>query len=155
MKSEYATTEDISILTELRLAYLAADFGEVGEELKAAVRRDLPPYFERHLNSDIFGYLMREGDDVAACAFLLVVEKPHSPLFPTGKIGIVMNVYTRPDCRHRGYARSLIQQLLADAKAKGLSFVELQATAAGYPLYKSLGFADEESRYRNMIYPIA
>lgn len=150
MKIEYATEQDIEKLTELRLAYLYADFGEPGEELVSAARRDLPAYFEKHLNRDIFGYLIREGEEVAACAFLLVVEKPLSPLFATGKIGIVMNVYTHPDHRRKGYARSVIEKLLADAKEKNLSSVELQATAAGYPLYKSVGFKDEGSRYRNM-----
>ncbi len=150
MKIEYATARDIEKLTELRLSYLYADFGELGDDMISAARRVLPEYFKNHLNRDIFCYLMREGEEVAACAFLLVVEKPLSPLFATGKIGIVMNVYTHPDHRRKGYARSVIEKLLADAREKNLSSVELQATAAGYPLYKSVGFKDEEGRYRNM-----
>lgn len=49
------------------------------------------------------------------------VEKPMSPAFMNGKTGTVLNVYTKPQCRHHGYS-----------------------------LYKSIGVADSVSRYHQM-----
>lgn len=147
---EYAKTADIVSLTELRLAYLEEDHGRMSEDEVEIIRRDLPDYFRRNLNQNLFCYLVREREEIAACAFLLVVEKPMSPSFITGKTGTVLNVYTRPPHRHKGYARQIMEKLLADAAAKNLSVVDLKSTEAGYPLYQSVGFVDDVSEYHLM-----
>lgn len=150
MTVENAQMTDIALLTELRLAYLEEDSGKLSKEDIRKIRRDLPGYFEKNLNENIFCYLIRHEDEIAACAFLLVVEKPMSPAFITGKTGTVLNVYTNPAYRHRGYAKEIMKKLLSDAGNKNLSVVELKSTEAGYGLYKSLGFTDETPRYHPM-----
>ena len=95
-------------------------------------------------------YVARDGEDIVSCAFLLIVEKPMSPSFITGKTGTVLNVYTKPDYRKKGYAKKLITTMLEDAKSEGLSIIELKATKDGYSLYKSVGFEDVVAKYHNM-----
>ena len=73
-----------------------------------------------------------------------------SPMFITGRTGTVLNVYTKPICRHKGYATAIMQMLLQDAVKMNLSSVELKATDAGYNLYKSVGFTDDVSKYHCM-----
>jgi len=150
MNVEMAENKDITSLTELRIAYIKEDHGELIEDDAAKIRKDLPVYFEKNLNKNIFCYLIREKGEVVACAFLLVVEKPLSPVFMTGKTGTVLNVYTIPAYRRKGYAKRIMEKLLLDAVEKNLSSVELKATDAGYHLYKSIGFAEETSNYRFM-----
>ena len=150
MTFERATADDIRELTALRIAYLQEDSGEMDAETLRAVEAGLPDYFARHLNGDLAAYVARADGKVAACAFLLVVEKPMSPAFITGRTGTVLNVYTRPEYRRKGCAKRLMRLLLRDASDMDLSFVELKATADGYGLYKSLGFADEVSKYHSM-----
>lgn len=150
MVFEKADIDDIRELTELRIAYLEEDGGAIDDEALQAIRRDLPGYFERHLNNDLTAYAARDGQEIAACAFLLVVEKPMSPAFITGKTGTVLNVYTKPDHRRKGYAKHLMKMLLKDAADKDLSTVELKATDDGYALYKSLGFEDMVTKYHLM-----
>lgn len=147
---ENAKIEDIDLLTELRLAYLEEDHGKLCEEDIKIIRRDLPDYFKKNLNQNIFCYLMRDKEKIVACAFLLVVEKPISPAFITGKTGTVLNVYTNPAYRHKGYAKMVMNKLLSDAVEKNLSVVELKSTEEGYHLYKSIGFTDEVSKYHSM-----
>lgn len=149
-KIEYAKATDITALTELRLAYLEEDHGRLSEDEIGIIRRDLPDYLKRNLNQNLFCYLVKEQEEIVACAFLLVVEKPMSPSFITGKTGTVLNVYTKPSCRHRGYARQIMEKLLADAVAKNLSVVDLKATEDGYRLYQSVGFVDDVSAYHLM-----
>lgn len=96
MTVEHAETADIALLTELRLAYLKEDYGELSGDDIEKIRRDLPGYFEKNLNRNIFCYLIRNKGEAAACAFLLIVEKPMSPAFLTGRTGTVLNVYTKP-----------------------------------------------------------
>lgn len=147
---ENAEIGDIDSLTDLRIAYLKEDYGKLEEEDILKIRRDLPDYFKKNLNENIFCYLIRDEESVIACAFLLVVEKPMSPAFITGKTGTALNVYTNPVYRHRGYAKKIMNKLLSDAKEKDLSVVELKSTEDGYHLYKSVGFTDDVSKYHVM-----
>lgn len=150
MTFEKATADDIAELVSLRIAYLEEDSGNLDKDILLSIASDLHDYFAKHLNNDIFVYVARNQQGIVACAFLLVIEKPMSPAFITGKTGTVLNVYTRPEYRHKGYARRLMKMLLDDAAAKNLSNIELKATDAGYDLYKSLGFKDEVSKYHLM-----
>lgn len=150
MTFEKATIDDIKELTALRIAYLQEDGGDMDREVLRTIAADLPNYFAGHLNDDIMAYVARTEEEVVSCALLLVAEKPMSPAFITGKTGTVLNVYTRPEYRHKGCANRLMNMLLTDASNMNLSFVELKATEDGYGLYKSLGFEDERSRYHSM-----
>lgn len=145
-----ATIEDIGVLTDLRIAYLNEDLGVISNENLELMQASLPSYYEKHLNKDLMAYVARDEMDIVSCAFLLIVEKPMSPSFITGKTGAVLNVYTKPDYRKKGYAKKLITTMLEDAKAEGLSIIELKATEDGYSLYKSVGFEDVVARYHNM-----
>ena len=150
MYVERANAADTEELVELRVAYLTEDNGTLDEDDEVAIRAGLPGYFSAHLGQDLHAYVAREGGRIASCAVLIVVEKPMSPAFLSGRTGIVLNVYTRPECRRKGYAGQVMEALLADARELDLSVVELQATDDGYPLYLSVGFSDDKSKYHRM-----
>ena len=145
---EKATIKDINGLTDLRLAYLQEDLGVITD--KELIQESLPGYYEKHLNKDLMVYVARDDEDIVACAFLLIVEKPMSPSFITGKTGTVLNVYTKPEYRNKGYAKKLMTMMLEDATAQDVSVIELKSTEDGYLLYKSVGFEDVVVKYHNM-----
>ena len=146
MTFEKATAQDTGMLTELRIAYLQEDLGEI----EAADLKLMPGYYEKHLNKDLMVYVARNEKDIVSCAFLLIVEKPMSPSFITGKTGTVLNVYTKPEYRKKGYAKKLMNMMLEDAKAENVSIIEFKATEDGYSLYRSVGFDDVAAKYHNM-----
>lgn len=151
MKFKKATIKDIEQLTELRVAYIQEDLGNVDEEDLETMRRALPEYYSKHLNNDLHVYTARNDDgEIVACAFLLIVEKPASPAFITGKTGTVLNVYTKPECRHKGYVKRLMEMMLEDAAKEKVSVIELKSTDEGYRLYQSVGFEDVVSKYHVM-----
>ncbi len=150
MYVEKAGKGDIEALVAMRVGYLDEDNGGLDAQDLAAIKRDLPGYFQAHLGRDLFAYVIRDAQTIVSCAFLLIVEKPMSPSFINGRTGTVLNVYTCPARRRRGYARKIMEELLSDAKRMDISVIELKATEDGYPLYRSLGFADDASRYRVM-----
>ena len=150
MNVQKATDADIDVLVDLRIEYLKEDNGFLDENDAEVIRKNLPDYFIRYIGRNLYCYVIRNENDIAACAFLLVVEKPMSPAFINGKTGMVLNVYTRPSCRHRGYAREIMDELIADAKKMELSRIELKSTVAGHSLYQSVGFKDDDSHYHLM-----
>ena len=150
MKVGKAGIDDIEALVKMRLDYLCEDYGSLNASDIIAIRRNLPDYYRAHINKDLFIYVVREKQSIVSSAFLLVAEKPMSPAFINGKTGTVLNVYTCPDYRHRGYARMIIETLLEEAKKLQLSVVDLKSTDDGYYLYKSVGFADDNSKYHLM-----
>ena len=145
---EKATIKDINGLTDLRLAYLQEDLGVITD--KELIQESLPGYYEKHLKKDLMVYVARDEEDIVSCAFLLIVEKPMSPSFITGKTGTALNVYTKPEYRNKGYAKKLMTMMLEDATAQDVSVIELKSTEDGYLLYKSVGFEDVVVKYHNM-----
>ena len=150
MNVERAGVDDIDALVKLRLDYLCEDQGSLSEDDRTVIRRDLPGYFQAHLDKDLFVYVIREDHVIVSCAFLLIIEKPMSPSFINGKTGIVLNVYTCPSARRKGYAGAVMRTMISDAKEKNLSVIELKSTEDGYRLYRSVGFTDDCSKYHMM-----
>ncbi len=144
MEFRKAERKDIPQLVNIRKAYLLHEFEHL-EDLPELEER-LAAYFERHIDGDFTAYIAIDNGEIVSSAFLLVVEKPCSPDFPTGRTGTVLNVYTKPQYRRQKAASTLMEMLLIDAKLMKLDFVELKATADGRPMYKKLGFKDEKSR---------
>lgn len=154
MVFEKAVSYDIPELVKLRIRYLLEDNGEIDQSVLAEITDNLPGYFQRHLNEDLFVYVCRDWGVIVSCCFLCITEKPSNPSFISGRTGTVMNVYTEPEYREMGLARRLMKMLLDEAVNMKLDFVELKATESGYKMYKSLGFEDTVSRYHNMKYMI-
>ena len=143
-----ASLGDVAELVDLRIGYLTADFGEMTQEQRDELARELPAYFELHLDYDLLAFVAREeGGPIVCCAWLLLVTKPPSPRFPHGQTGTLFNVYTKPEHRRRGLAREVMLRLIDAARALNLDVLELHATEDGYPLYQSLGFADDSTTH--------
>lgn len=56
-----------------------------------------------------------------------------------------MNMYTKPEYRGYGIARSLLEECIADCKSLGARRIWLHSSQDGYPLYKKMGFIDKDS----------
>ncbi|MET9293245.1 GNAT family N-acetyltransferase [Streptomyces sp. NPDC003077] len=79
---------------------------------------------------------------LAACAVGRVEQRLAAPGHPSGRFGFVFSVCTDPRYRGRGYARATTRALLDWFAARGVSRVDLHATADAEPLYRSLGFTE-------------
>jgi GNAT superfamily N-acetyltransferase len=77
---------------------------------------------------------------LAACAIGVIEERLGGPANPSGRYGHVFNVATDPGYRRRGYSRACMAAVLDWYRERGVRKVDLKATEAGEPLYRSLGF---------------
>ncbi len=138
------------VLTELRIEYLRDDCGVLEAEQERYICVQLEDYFARELGRNFFAVLGECGGEAISAAYLAVGEKPANPAFITGKVGTIMNVYTKPQYRRRGLATKALKLLIDRARKENLSKIELSATEMGCPLYEKLGFEERRSQYTQM-----
>ena len=135
-----ATAADIEALVALRFAFLE-EFRHIGGDTKTRLDPEIRGYFTRHLGKPDFVALLGEVDgQPAGTVFLTICEGPPNDQYPNGLIGYVFNMYTQPALRGRGYAKTLMGYLIADARRLGVTAINLNASSAGRPLYETLGF---------------
>ena len=61
-----------------------------------------------------------------------------------------MNVYTKEEYRRQGIAGQMMNILLEDARVRGVTYADLDATDMGKPLYETLGFSPSDE-YMSLI----
>lgn len=149
-----ATISDTEQLVQLRIDYMIDDFGHVTEQEEKCMREQLPDYYARHLGKELIVFTARDGEQIVGTAYLLIIEKPASPLLENGLDGEVLSVFTKKDYRGRGICTTLMEDLVAYAVDNGLCRVDLMATDEGYPVYRKVGFTDKTQKYTDMRYKI-
>lgn len=69
----------------------------------------------------------------------------------TGKLGLLINVYTEPEWRRRGVALLLMQRAIDWSREQQIDRLILHASDAGRPLYAKMGFVPtNEMRLENL-----
>lgn len=135
-----ATVADLDLLVQLRLEYIRADLAELGEPEEAVISGQLRTWIPASLGTRFFAVLAFVDGTPASVAMLAVNEYPANPRFPNGRVGTVLNVWTRPAHRRQGLATALLRDVVELGERSGLSKLELLSSKAGQPLYTALGF---------------
>ena len=147
----YADERDIPALVQIRLDYLADDFRPLTDAEKQSFTKKLAAYYGKHLGVDFFAVLACMGADVVTSAFLVIDERPVNLYFPNGRIGTVLNVYTKQDWRKQGLASGVMKELLNLAREKQVSRLSLISSEMGKKLYENLGFQVDDVDYTHMV----
>ena len=134
---------DVETLVQLRLEMRrereTAPLTVPEEEFALLLRK----YFTSALKEGTFvSFIAWDGEGAAACSGLSVMALPPSYGDLSGKKGYITNMYTRTEYRGQGIARRLLDELKRYALEVGCSTLELNASDAGYPVYKKYGFSD-------------
>lgn len=141
-----AGCEDVSLLVELRKTVLIAANGLAKETDLSHIDAACEAYFadgEKHTT-----FLALDGDKVVGVGSVDYHTEMPTVSNPTGKCAFLMNIYTAPEYRHRGIASQVVQLLIEDAREKGVGSMMLEATAAGAPMYRRLGFEEAKGYMR-------
>ena len=136
-----AGTEDIDLLVETRIEVLrAANRLSDDTDMKQVEEQSRLYYQEALKNGTHTAVLVFDGDRFAGAggvSYYRVMPTYHNP---GGRKAYIMNMYTRPEYRRKGIAYHTLDLLVADAREKGITFISLEATAQGRPLYAKYGF---------------
>lgn len=138
-----ATIDDLEILTETRIEVLRAA-NQLNEtvDMSEVKKKSYEYYKEALKNNTHTAYLVyyeKEFVGAGGISYFQVMPTYHNP---TGRKAYIMNMYTKPEHRRKGIAFKTLDLLVADAKAKGISAISLEATNMGKPLYEKYGFVN-------------
>jgi len=145
------TENDKEIFLNMRMAYIWDSFDDVAQNQADEIASHLRIYFDEHINKDDFIAIVCEISGIpVSIAFLIISNKPANPGFVDGRVGTVMNVYTVPEYRGKGFATMILKDLISEAKERKLGLINLLSTDQGYDIYKRLGFEDDEDKAMEM-----
>ncbi len=139
MKIREATAADLDIIIHQRLA-MFRDMGYDERQL-APVAEAARQYYAAALpRGGYHGWLAEEDGKVVAGAGVVISDWPGHPRAPQPRRAMILNVYTEPEHRHRGYARHLMTTILDWCRGQGFGAVALHGSKDGRPLYEQMGF---------------
>ena len=140
MEYRYATTDDMNLMIRSRMDTLRdvngldADY-QFSEEFLETSRE----YFREGDQSTV---LAIDNDRAVGCATMCYIDLMPTYAHPSGRRAHLMNVWTNKDYRRQGIAEKLVTMLIEEARGRGVSEISLDATEAGRPLYRKLGFKE-------------
>lgn len=136
-----ATLDDIEILTNLRVTFLD-EIGDISNDQQRQAFRDATAAYLRRAmpQGKILSWLAEADGQILATSALIPFEQAPTPFNLSGMGGYVLNIYTVPEWRGRGLARTLMETIIAYAQATGIAELWLYATDQGMPVYKRVGF---------------
>ena len=117
IKMYKATRDDIDALMDMRLKMLR-------EVNKLPEEHEFPEEFVNFtklffLHGNQTTWIVDDGGAVG-CASICYYELMPTFDHPSGRRAQIMNVYTRPEYRKKGYASTLLRLLIEDAKDRGV-----------------------------------
>ncbi|MFB5089349.1 GNAT family N-acetyltransferase [Psychrobacillus sp. PGGUH221] len=140
-----ATYSDVNSITELRIELLTV-VGDVNEENRRKVFSANENYFRKKLSNGGFSAWIAEVEGtVVALSGLVFFERPPQGENISGLEAYIMNMYTKPEYRGYGIARSLLEESISECKIMGIGRIWLHSSQDGYQLYKKMGFTDNDS----------
>ena len=143
MNIEYrrATADQIDLLVTTRIEVLrAANRLDDRADLSAVAAQSRDYYLRALRDGTHTGLLAFDGEHFVGAggvSYFRVMPTCHNV---TGWKAYIMNMYVRPEYRRRGIAARMLDLLVADARARGIGLISLEATDAGRPLYEKYGF---------------
>ena len=136
---------DIDLLTETRVKVLRAANGldeSVDMAYVTEAARDY--YLESLENGNHVAYLVLDGEMFVGAGGVSFYRVMPTCSNPSGWKAYIMNIYTHPDYRGRGFAYRTLDLLVQEARNRGITSISLETTMMGRPLYEKYGFIKDE-----------
>lgn len=162
IRIRFATPADAPIIAAHRVT-MWRDMGELPDEFAEPLRgRAVIQFRDAISRGEYVGWLAapsENADKIIAGAGVLLRDSLPSPRkvngqtvgVTTGKLGLLINVFTEPEWRRRGVAVQLMQRVIEWCREQPLDRLVLHASDAGRPLYEKMGFvATNEMRLADL-----
>lgn len=100
-------------------------------------------YFSRDDQTTLLA--VNDENEAVGCITICYIDIMPTICHPSGKRAHLMNVYINKNYRRQGIARAMLEQIIDEARQKGVTEISLDATEMGTFLYKSCGFYKNNS----------
>ena len=143
-----AGIEYLETLVDLRIEFIKDIHPEYGNKLIKKIYDSTIKYFKELFNDNSYiGFLGLNADNQIICtAGLLISFFPPLNTESCRKIGHILNFYTKPEYRKKGYGMNLMNYIKKVAREEGINKLVLNATKMGFSLYKKSGFIEPEDK---------
>ena len=136
------TVDDLDVFIKMRIDQLREEGAKEDIDLEPALR----DYYLRHLSDGTFvSWLALDKDRLIGTSGMSIVEQP--PYFgcPSGKIGLLSSMFTDPNYRRKGIAKTLLSKVVDEAGEQGCGTVQITASDMGVLLYSDFGFKKNDN----------
>lgn len=137
------TEEELDTIIKMRINQLTEEYTSEGRTVPEDVDLEaaLLDFYKRNMAEGKYvSWLAFDGDKIVGTSGMSFAEKPPYFTCPTGRIGILSSMYTDPDYRRRGIARTLLDKVVNEAKEYGCGTIYITASDMGVKLYTAYGF---------------
>ncbi len=136
-------TSEVETLTTYRMAYLTELQGEQSEEYQLKLRQELNDYFTQALTENrFFAYLAELKGEILSFGAMVIKKIPGDFNQSSYLEGDILNMFTVPFARRKGISAMILQQLINEARNRGISKVSLHTSKDGEKLYRKFGFSE-------------
>jgi len=136
-------------LVNLRVEFLKEAQKISNTKKDKKLSNSLKEYFVNGFKKKEFiSWVAKDNNKIIATSGLCFYTLPPSYKNMTGKIGYIMNMYTKPDYRRTGIATELFKKMIEEADKLGIIKICLHATDAGKSVYLKHGFTEENTEMK-------
>lgn len=137
IKYKKLTRKELDIFIDMRINQLREEGAMEDVDLYPALK----DYYSRHMEDGTFvSWVAVDGDKIVGTSGISFVEKPPYFSCPSGKMGLLSSMYTKPDYRRKGIAKKLLSKVINEAIKYGCETVQITASDMGVFLYTNFGF---------------
>ncbi|HEX4154698.1 MAG TPA: GNAT family N-acetyltransferase [Acidobacteriaceae bacterium] len=135
-----ATPDDAALIARHR-HLMFADNNFTTEQRLCEMDATFLPWVRNHLiDGSYIGIFLEEAGQVLAAGGIFLMDFPPHWSDPEPLRAYLLNFYTVPEARGRGYARQVLEAALADCRSRGPRVITLHASRFGRPIYEKYGF---------------
>ena len=145
-----ATEADAELITEHRRRMFVEMGRPEDERMREMLKAFVPWVRERLRDGRYVGWLVEQGEHVAAGAGMYLMDFPPHFRDPQPLRAYLLNFYVAPEARGHGLAYGLLKTAVGEARQSGIRVVSLHASEAGRPLYARNGFEASNEMMLNL-----
>ena len=135
--------KDVEVLTKFRLDYLEEMQGIMDKYYKEVLYSELNNHFKSEMAQDrVFAFMAVKGESSVSFGAMVIKKIPGDSAKPVYLEGDILNMYTIPGERRKGMSSLILQELINEAKRRGINKISLHTSKDGEKLYRKFGFSE-------------
>lgn len=140
-----ATLEHLHQLVDLRMAVLK-ELNEVVDDEVETVKDATTAYLSRALiDQSYVSFVVEIDGEIVSTSGLIFFHRLPNAKNLSGYEAYLLNVYTLPQYRNRGFANRLVEICVQECKSRGVKRIFLNASEQGKPMYVQYGFTSKDN----------